>query len=169
MSEESLEQPSPLKNVPSVTTGGTSLPLPTHELTREQVEFILGCLTMACVAGQLPKDALEAVMPVFDTDAALRAKLTQVEQERDFLTQVFDRHRGREKAMAEIVFQHIKHGDEKHQAWLREALVEALCRENTKACITFDELRTQLTAAQAEVERLKEEIEVWEYGARGFP
>lgn len=50
-------------------------------LSREQVEFIQGCLTMACVAGQLPKDALEAMMPVFENDAVLRERVRELEKD----------------------------------------------------------------------------------------
>lgn len=36
---------------------------------------------MACVAGQLPKDALEAMMPVFENDAVLRERVRELEKD----------------------------------------------------------------------------------------
>jgi hypothetical protein len=115
---------------------------------REQARRLALQLWLNCKAGsefdqEMASDLITAALQ------AQGERVEELEQERDHLKNVFERHRGREKAMAEIVFQHIKHGDEQHQAWLREALVDALCREDTKACVTFDELRAKLTRAEA--------------------
>ncbi len=47
-------------------------------MTKEEVAFIKACLTLAVVAGQLSKDAWEAIEPVFVHEAAQRDIIYQV-------------------------------------------------------------------------------------------
>ena len=75
-----------------------------------------------------------------------------------FLEDMFDRHAAREKHMAEIVFQHIKHGDEAHQKWLRKELVKVLCKDKTKAVQTFDELAQALQIAIDALDEMGREL-----------
>ena len=108
--------------------------------------------------------SLQTMRDVNEDDARyqgeLEAKLEAVTKERDeaksFHKQFFDRHAARESYMAEIAFQHIKHGDEQHQAWLRQALIDVLCKDDTKACKTFDQLSDQLAAVTKERDKYKE-------------
>lgn len=58
----------------------------------------------------------------------------------------FKRHSARERVISDMVFQHIKHGDEKHQNWLRAELDNVLTTEGLPQQ-KFDEL----LAANAEL------------------
>lgn len=193
MSDESLEQPTPLRAVPSFASGNASTgpdditnPTGPGELTRAQLfeelkalriigvgtggsriivkidshdaalraqrdalkEQVKGAVERSQIVLKHFHDVCEQKAELTKERDALQGKLAEAKDRIKFLDDVFERHSAREKYMAEIAFQHIKHGDEKHQEWLRKELVEVLCKEKTKACQTFDDLTAKLAASE---------------------
>lgn len=85
----------------------------------------------------------------------------EAEQQNTLYKSIFDRHRARERYISDATFQHIKHGDEAHQAWLKRALDEVLTLEG-KPHETLDQLIQQvadLTAKLAAVEQERDNLD----------
>jgi hypothetical protein len=113
------------------------------------------------VAQVLPEEKGDWVK--YSDYAALAARLKAMEA-------TWERHKVRERYIADIVFEHIKHGDEKHQVWLKEKLIEIFTLNGTKVQESFDVLikqRDQLTAdlahARAEVSSLVDNLSACKY------
>lgn len=79
---------------------------------------------------------------------ALLEQLAQAQGEVERLKSSWERHRIRERYMADLVFEQIKHGDEKHQAWLKDKLIEIYTLDGQKPQETLDQLRADLAAAR---------------------
>ena len=84
----------------------------------------------------------------FMLNVELTKERDQLQAQVDKYTQLFDRHQARERYISDMTFQHIKHGDEQHQLWLRQALDECLTMEG-KPHETVDQLKAQVAELEA--------------------
>jgi DNA repair exonuclease SbcCD ATPase subunit len=88
----------------------------------------------------------------------VQAKNERLERENAELRAIMDRHKIREQYVSDMVYQYIKHGDEKHQEWLRVKLNEVLTVEGA-AQSTFDDLQRANKIQVDQIAELEDELE----------